>query len=68
MKGKNLENRFPIIFSKMDLSNVGGYFHIQGLKIGSMVHMYVLKSFRGVRSVVCEFTHLFPQATSGPII
>ena len=38
MKGKNLENRFAIIFSKMDLSNVGGYFPIWGLKIGIMVH------------------------------
>ena len=50
----------------MDSSDVGGYFHIRGLRIGTMVHMNVLKSPRRVRSVVCEITHLYPQATFGP--
>ena len=52
MEGKKLENGFTIVFSKMDLYDVGGYFHIWGLKIGTMVHMYVLKSPIGVKSVV----------------
>ena len=39
-KDTKLENIFPIAFSKIDLSDVGGYFHMWGLKIGKMVRMY----------------------------
>ena len=65
-KEKKLENWFPIVFFKMDSSDVRGYFHIRGLRIGTMIIMNVLKSPRRVRSVVCEITHLYPQATFGP--
>ena len=59
---KKLEKKISIVFFKMNLSDVGGYFPIWGLKIDIMVHVYVLKSPRGLISVVCGITHLYPQA------
>ncbi len=37
---------FPLFFSKMDLVDVGGCFHIQALKPGRNVHITALKSPR----------------------
>ena len=49
-----------LVFSKTDLSDVGGYFHIGALKFGILVHMIALKSPRGRTGDVCDITHFGP--------
>ena len=44
----------------MDLTKVGGYFHIWVLKLGKIVHTYALNSPRCVGSAVSKITHLCP--------
>ena len=53
---------FPIVFPKMDLADVRGYFHIYALKLGKTVYIATLKSLRGAYRVVCTVTYLYPRA------
>ena len=54
-----------LIFSKTDLSDVVGFFHIWALKFGVLGHMTALKIPRGMTGVVCDITHLWPYPTIG---
>ena len=56
-------NGSPIVFPKMDLTDVGGNFHIWALKLLRTVYITTLKNLRGAYSFVCTITLLYPQAS-----
>ena len=52
-----------MVFSEMDLANIGGYFNIRALKLVRTSHIFPLKVPRGRTRSVCMRIHLYPYPT-----